>query len=460
MRLIDPADPALKDLLGGAQQRFARLVAAAEAKARPFYARIFGQELSIAEAIARIFAEVERDGDAALVRYGKLFDRSELDPARLRVGADEISSAWCAVSPELRQALEQATAQITAYQRRLLPEGYERTDFAELDWRWTPLERVGAYVPGGAGGSLPLCSTVLMNLVPARVAGVRERVLVTPPRVDGSIAPELLAACHAAGVTEVWRVGGVQAIAALATGTANITRVDKIVGPGNIFVTLAKRHAYGRVDIDMLAGPSEVLVIADGSVPASWVAADLLSQAEHDELAMCVLLTVPGPSGDSRAVAAGILHEVGKQCLALPEPRRAVATASLASMGVAVPCAGLDQALHLSDRIAPEHLELLIADAATAAARLRHCGACFIGPWSPEPIGDYVAGPSHTLPTGGTARMWSGIGADTFLKRTSIINLSEAGFRRLAGAGLTLARAEGLEAHARSIAVRTDELLR
>jgi histidinol dehydrogenase len=243
-------------------------------------------------------------------------------------------------------------------------------------------------------------------------------------------------------------VGGIPAIAALACGTATLRAVDKIVGPGNIYVTLAKRHAYGRVDLDMLAGPSEVLVIADPSADPADVAGDLLSQAEHDELAMAICLAV-GPG-----VAARIQAEVARQLAELPEARRATAAASLRRFGTLVPCADLDAAVELANRIAPEHLELLVADPAPLVPRLRHAGAIFVGPWSPEPIGDYVAGPSHTLPTGGTARMWSGIGADTFLRRTSLINLGEAEFRRLAAAGVTMARAEGLEAHARAIELR------
>jgi len=352
------------------------------------------------------------------------------------------------VSPVLRDAIATAIAQVEAYQRRLLPRGFGEHLDEPLGVRWLPLTRVGAYVPGGAGGSLPLPSTVIMNLVPAKVAGVRELVLVTPSRADGSIAPELLAAAHAVGVSEIWRVGGIPAVAALACGTPTLRAVDKIVGPGNIFVTLAKRHAYGRVDIDMLAGPSEVLVIADRSANADYVAADLLSQAEHDPLAMCICLTI------GAGVGAGIQAALVRQLAALPPARRAVAEESVRRHGRLIPCADLAQAVAISNRIAPEHLELLINEPKTALAGLTHAGAIFVGPWSPEPIGDYVAGPSHTLPTGGTARMWSGIGADTFLKRTSLINFDEATFRRLAPAGIALARAEGLEAHARAIEVR------
>jgi histidinol dehydrogenase len=340
-----------------------------------------------------------------------------------------------------------AIEQVTTYQRRLLPRGFGEALDEPLGVRWTAIPRVGAYVPGGPAGTLPLFSSVIMNLVPAKVAGVPSTVLVTPPRADGSVAPELLAAAYAVGVDEVYKVGGIPAIAALACGTPTIAKADKIVGPGNIVVTLAKRRAYGRVDIDMLAGPSEILVIADGSVDPRFVAADLLSQAEHDTLAMCICVCLP-------AAAAAIQTEVRRQLDALPAERQRVARASVERLGRLVRVDTLAEAVEVANRVAAEHLEVLIADPQALVPQLTNAGAIFIGPWSPEPMGDYVAGPSHTLPTGGTARMWSGIGADTFLKRTSLINLDEATFRRLAPAGLALARGEGLEAHARSIAIR------
>ena len=451
---LAPDDAALADLLGATHRRFQRLVEEAEIKARPYYQKVLGREASIAEVIAEIFAAVERDGDAAVAHYGKIFDGAALPADRLIVPPAEAEAAWHAVSPALRDAITTAIAQVEAYQRRLLPRGFGETLDEPLGVRWLPLGRVGAYVPGGAGGSLPLPSTVIMNLVPAKVAGVRELVLVTPSRADGSIAPELLAAAHAVGVSEIWRVGGIPAVAALACGTPTLRAVDKIVGPGNIFVTLAKRYAYGRVDLDMLAGPSEVLVIADRTANPEYVAADLLSQAEHDPLAMCICLTVGDGVRGGDGVGAGIQAALARQLAALPPARRTVAEESVRRHGRLIPCRDIAQAVAISNRIAPEHLELLVAEPKAALAGLTHAGAIFVGPWSPEPIGDYVAGPSHTLPTGGTARMWSGIGADTFLKRTSLINLDEATFRRLAPAGIALARAEGLEAHARAIEVR------
>jgi histidinol dehydrogenase len=445
---LTPSDPAFLDLIGSSHQRFSRLVQEAEAKARPFYARTLGRESSIDEVIAEVFAAVESDGDAAVARYTRLFDGVELPTARMRVTADELTCAWYETPADLRNAIQFAIKQVETYQRRLMPRNFGVQFDEPLGVRWTPLARVGAYVPGGPQGSLPLLSSVVMNLVPAKIAGVKELVLVTPPRPDGSIATELMAAAHAVGVTEVYRVGGIPAIAALACGTPTIARVDKIVGPGNLFVTLAKRQAYGRVDIDMLAGPSEILVIADATADPALVAADLLSQAEHDVLAMSVCLTV-GPG-----VASAVQHALSDQLNCLPATRQSVARDSILRFGRLVRCDSMDEAVMTANRIAPEHLELLVEDPAVWLPRLVNAGAIFIGRWSPEPIGDYVAGPSHTLPTGGTARMWSGIGADTFLKRTSIINFAENDFRHCADAALRLARGEGLEAHARAIEMR------
>src|SRR3954470_7465753 len=315
LRELTPDDPAIDDLVGSAHSRFEKLIAEADAKARPFYRKTLGREASIEEVIREVFAAVEREGDAAVSRYVRAFDGAELDAARLRVAPEEIEAAWRACDPKLRAAMELAAGRIETYQRRLLPRGFGTALDEPVGARFTPLARVGAYVPGGAKGSLPLFSTVLMNLLPAKVAGVRELVAVTPPRADGTVAPELLAAARLAGVHEVYRVGGIPAIAALACGTKTIRAVDKIVGPGNLFVTLAKRAAYGRVDLDMLAGPSEVLVIADASVDPRFVAADLLSQAEHDVLAMAVCLTVED------AAVAPIQRELAAQLAALPAER-------------------------------------------------------------------------------------------------------------------------------------------
>jgi histidinol dehydrogenase len=444
---LTTSDAAFHELVAASHQRFARLVQEAEEKATVFYQKTLGHPARIEEVVDEVFAAVEREGDAAVVRYSQAFDGSALIPEKLRVTPAELAAAYSACDPTLRAAMHTAIEQVTTYQRRLLPRGFGEALDEPLGVRWTAIPRVGAYVPGGPAGTLPLFSSVIMNLVPAKVAGVPSTVLVTPPRADGSVAPELLAAAYAVGVDEVYKVGGIPAIAALACGTPTIAKADKIVGPGNIVVTLAKRRAYGRVDIDMLAGPSEILVIADGSVDPRFVAADLLSQAEHDTLAMCICVCLP-------AAAAAIQTEVRRQLDALPAERQRVARASVERLGRLVRVDTLAEAVEVANRVAAEHLEVLIADPQALVPQLTNAGAIFIGPWSPEPMGDYVAGPSHTLPTGGTARMWSGIGADTFLKRTSLINLDEATFRRLAPAGLALARGEGLEAHARSIAIR------
>lgn len=441
-------DPAIAELIGSSHLRFRRLIDEAEKKARPFYQRTLGREATIAEVVDEVFAAVERDGDAAVERYTRAFDGAAIPVDRLRVPKADCAAAWAALDPVLKASIETAIRQVEAYQRRLLPTSFGVGLDEPLGVRWLPLARVGAYVPGGAGGSLPLFSSVIMNLVPAKVAGVAQTVVVTPPRPDGSIAAELLATAHAVGVDEVYRVGGVPAIAALAVGTPTIRAVDKIVGPGNVIVTLAKQRAYGRCDLDMLAGPSEVLVLADATANPDFVAADLLSQAEHDSLAMAVCIVI------GANIAAPIQRALSRRLDALPEPRRTVARESIMRFGRLIRCNDVESAVRLANRIAAEHVELMIQDPRPVLAALTNAGAIFVGPWSPEPIGDYVAGPSHTLPTGGTARMWSGIGADTFLRRTSIINLDEAGFRRLAGAGETLATAEGLEAHAQSIRAR------
>jgi histidinol dehydrogenase len=445
---LSPSDPRLQGILGDSHRRLQTLIDEAQVTARAFYQKTLGRPASIEEVIDEIFAAVERDGDAAVVRYVHAFDGAALPPERLRVTSAEIAAATARTSGTIRQAIDLAVAQVSAYQRRLLPRGFGENLDEPLGVRWLAVDSAGAYVPGGAGGTLPLFSSVIMNLVPAKVAGVPRTVLVTPPRRDGSIADEVLAAAQAVGVDEVYRVGGIPAIAALAVGTTSCPAVDTIVGPGNIFVTLAKRRAYGRVNLDMLAGPSEVLVIADGSADPRFVATDLLSQAEHDVLAMCILLAI----GDG--VADAVQAEIAKALAALPDERRRVASESVARFGRLVRCPDMASAAAISNKVAPEHLELLVADPRAVLPLIRNAGAVFVGPWSPEPIGDYLAGPSHTLPTGGGARRWSGIGTDTFMRRSSIINLGEADFRRMAPAGMAMARAEGLEAHARSIEVR------
>ncbi|MFZ5592178.1 MAG: histidinol dehydrogenase [Bacillota bacterium] len=399
----------------------------------------------VAQDVARILQEVQQEKDAALCRLLEVYDGVKITPDRLRVSEEEIAAAEWQVEEEFKKAIEVACRNILAYHRRQLSNSWFSTGSQGefLGQLVTPLARVGIYVPGGKA-SYP--SSVLMNALPARVAGVAEVVMVTPPRPDGTVNPYVLYAAARAGVSEIYRVGGAQAIAALAYGTPSIRRVDKITGPGNIYVTLAKQQVYGIVDIDMLAGPSEVLVVADDSAPAAYVAADLLAQAEHDQLASAVLITT------SRRLARQVQQELEKQLSLLS--RREIAAQALANQGAIVLVDSLDAALQLANELAPEHLELMVEDSLAWLGRVRCAGAVFLGPYSPEPLGDYLAGPNHVLPTGGTARFYSPLGVDSFLKRTSVISYTPEAFRQVAGAAVTLASVEGLDAHAASIKVR------
>lgn len=394
------------------------------------------------DAVVRdVLSAVRTEGVAALLRYAREFDRVELTEATLRVSEDEIEAGAAACPVEVREAIAFAAGRIRAYHERQRPADLRFTDEAgvELGWRWTPLEAVGIYVPGGRA-AYP--STVLMNAVPAAAAGVERIAMVTPP---GRLQPAVLAAAKAAGVSEIWRVGGAQAVAALAYGAGPIRPVDKIVGPGNAFVTAAKRRVYGAVGIDALAGPSEIVVVADADNDPQWIAADLLSQAEHDPAAQSVLITDDAAFADQ--VAAAIQEQLG--ALSTGED----AAASWRDHG-AVVIAPLDQSPGLVDQIAPEHVEFAVADPERLADRVRHAGAIFLGRHAPEAVGDYVAGSNHVLPTSRAARFSSGLSLFDFLKRTSIIKCDEASFAALAPATIALAEAEGLPAHARSAAIR------
>lgn len=394
------------------------------------------------DAIVRdVLAAVRAEGLAALLRFAREFDRVELTEATLRVGADEIAEGAAACDPEVRAAIAFAAARIRAYHERQRPADMRFTDEAgvELGWRWTALDSVGIYVPGGRA-AYP--STVLMNAVPAAAAGVGRIAMVTPP---GRLQPAVLAAAQAAGVSEIWRVGGAQAVAALAYGAGPIRPVDKIVGPGNAFVTAAKRRVYGVVGIDALAGPSEIVVVADGANDPEWIAADLLSQAEHDPAAQSILIT------DNAAFAGKVETAVAEQLKTLTTGEDAAA--SWRDHG-AVVIAPLDAAPALVDLIAPEHVEFAVDDPERFADRVRHAGAIFLGRHAPEAIGDYVAGSNHVLPTSRAARFSSGLSLFDFLKRTSIIKCDAESFAALAPATIALAEAEGLPAHARSAAIR------
>lgn len=391
--------------------------------------------------VREVLAAVRAEGVAALLRYAHEFDRVELTEDTLRVSADEIAEGAAACPAEVRDAIAFAARRIRAYHERQRPADQRFIDEAgvELGWRWTPLESVGIYVPGGRA-AYP--STVLMNAVPAAAAGVARIAMVTPP---GRLQPAVLAAAQEAGVTEIWRVGGAQAVAALAYGAGPIKPVDKIVGPGNAFVTAAKRRVYGVVGIDALAGPSEIVVVADGANDPQWIAADLLSQAEHDPAAQSILIT------DDEAFAVRVEAAVEEQLGALATGEDA--SASWRDHG-AIVIAPLEDAPGLVDEIAPEHVEFALDEPERLADRVRHAGAIFLGRHAPEAVGDYVAGSNHVLPTSRAARFSSGLSLYDFLKRTSLVKCDAESFARLAPSTIALAEAEGLPAHARSAAIR------
>ncbi len=405
---------------------------------------------NVEDQVREIIAAVAAEGDAALQRYTERFDRLALTADRLRVSEAEIEQASALVSTEARQALDLAVARITDHHRRQKPDDlcYEDGAGLTLGYRWTPITAAGLYVPGGRA-AYP--SSVLMNALPAKVAGV-ERLVMVVPAPEGHLNPLVLAAARLAGVDEVYRVGGAQAVAALAYGTESILPVDKIVGPGNAYVAAAKRQVFGRVGIDLIAGPSEVLIVADGDNDPGWIAADLLAQCEHDPAAQAILIT------DDVSFAAAVERAVDRQVAALP--RSSIAAASWRDHGAVILVDRLEDAATLVDRIAPEHLELAVEDPDSLLALIRNAGAIFLGRRSPEALGDYLAGPNHVLPTSGSARFSSGLSVLDFMKRSSLMSCSPAGLRAIGPAAITLARAEGLEAHAQSIVLRLDELNR
>jgi histidinol dehydrogenase len=397
------------------------------------------------DAVVRdIIAQVRRDGDAALIALTQKFDRLDLATAGIRVSAAEITAAVAASDRTTLDALTLARDRIESHHRRQLPSNDSYTDTlgAELGSRWTAVESVGLYVPGGLA-SYP--SSVLMNAVPAKVAGV-PRVAMAVPASGGEMNPLVFAAANLAGVTEIYRIGGAQAVAAFAYGTETIKPVAKIVGPGNAYVAAAKRQVFGIVGIDSIAGPSEVLVIADRQNDPEWLAADLLAQAEHDTAAQSILMT------NDAAFGQAVAEAVARQLRELP--RGNIAAASWATFGAVIVLRSLDEAPALADRIAAEHLEIATADPDALAARIRNAGAIFLGAHTPEVIGDYVAGSNHVLPTARSARFSSGLGVLDFMKRTSILRLNQKALQELGPAAMELARAEGLEAHRRSVAIR------
>ena len=399
-------------------------------------------------AAASIIADVRARGDAALCEYCLRFDRLDLDRQSLRVSAGEIDAAISACSQSALEALRFAHKRIVAHHERQRPQDHSYTDAlgVKLGWRWTAIDAVGLYVPGGMA-SYP--SSVLMNAVPAKVAGCR-RLAMVAPAPDGKLNPLVLAAARVAGVDEVYRVGGAQAVAALAYGTATIAPVSKIVGPGNAYVAAAKRRVFGTVGIDMIAGPSEVVVLADSSADPRYVAADLLAQAEHDEAAQSILLT------DDMRLARLVGEEVVKQLADLP--RAKIAGASWRDYGAIILVKSLAEAVPLVDRLAPEHLEIVARDAEALSGAIRNAGAIFLGAFTPEAVGDYVGGSNHVLPTSRSARFSSGLGVQDFVKRTSILACDAAALRAIGPHAVALGEAEGLTAHARSVAMRLEDL--
>jgi histidinol dehydrogenase len=424
-----------------------RLNAAGASFAADFEKLLFAkrdEEEDVAQVVRGIIADVRKRGDEALIELTNRFDKAGVTGETLKLSAAEIDQALSKVSKEQHAAIETAAVRIEAYHRRQLPADERFTDDtgALLGWRWTSVDSVGLYVPGGTA-AYP--SSVLMNAIPARVAGVARIVMVTPAS-GGKINPLVLAAARRAGVSDIYRIGGAQAVAALAYGTQSIKAVDKIVGPGNAYVAAAKREVFGQVGIDSVAGPSEILVIADGANDPEWIAADLLSQAEHDASSQSILITDDPGFADKVAAAAE------RQIAILP--RKEIASRSWNDYGAIIVVKKLDDAAPLADAFAPEHLEIATAEPESFAKKVRHAGAIFLGRHTPEAMGDYIAGPNHVLPTSRTARFSSGLSVLDFMKRTTILGLDAKSIAAIGPDALTLAESEGLDAHARSIAAR------
>ena len=402
----------------------------------------------VAAAVAKIIADVRERGDAAVIELTSKFDRLDLAPDTLAFSREEIMAHCATVPAEERTALELAAERIRDYHERQMPADASWVDAsgATLGWRWTPVSAAGLYVPGGLA-SYP--SSVLMNSIPAKVAGVG-RLAICMPTPDGVTNPLVLLAAQISGVDEIYRIGGAQAIAALAYGTETIAPVDKITGPGNAYVAAAKRRVFGKVGIDMIAGPSEILVIADADNDPAWIATDLLSQAEHDESAQSILIT------HDAAFGAKVISEVNRQLATLE--RRDIAGASWRDFGAVIVVTDMAQAIVLSNMLAPEHLELCVADPDAMANDITHAGAIFLGAWTPEAIGDYVGGPNHVLPTARSARFSSGLSVMDFVKRTTMTKMTPASLKAIGPAAETLAKSEGLQAHGLSVRARLDTL--
>ena len=406
--------------------------------------KLFGADLTAAEIVDKIVGDVRRDGDEAVIKYTKLIDRTEFTPEEFVVTEAEYEAAYQEADPAVVESLRKAAENVRRYHQEQKPNSWMtyRDKGSILGQSVVPLDRVGIYVPGGTA-AYP--SSVIMNAMPAVVAGVKEIIMMVPPK-NGKINPYVLVAAKEAGVSKIFKIGGAQAIAAMAFGTETIPRVDKITGPGNIFVTLAKKAVYGHCDIDMLAGPSEILIVADKSADPAYTAADMLSQAEHDMLASSIVIT------DSPELAEKVAVEAEKQLKVLP--REEITRASLDRNGMIIITEDIMQAVELANVSAPEHMEVLTEQPFQLLPYIRHAGAVFLGAYSPEPLGDYFAGPNHVLPTGGTARYYSVLNVETFMKRTSIISYTQEQLDAVSDDVIRLAEAEGLQAHANAVKLR------
>ena len=406
--------------------------------------KLFGADLTAAEIVDRIVGDVRRNGDEAVIKYTKLIDRTEFTPEEFVVTEAEYEAAYQEADPAVVESLRKATENVRRYHQEQKPNSWMtyRDKGSILGQSVIPLDRVGIYVPGGTA-AYP--SSVIMNAMPAVVAGVKEIIMMVPPK-NGKINPYVLVAAKEAGVSKIFKIGGAQAIAAMAFGTETIPRVDKITGPGNIFVTLAKKAVYGHCDIDMLAGPSEILIVADKTADPAYTAADMLSQAEHDMLASSIVIT------DSPELAEKVAVEAEKQLKVLP--REEITRASLDRNGMIIITEDIMQAVELANVSAPEHMEVLTEQPFQLLPYIRHAGAVFLGAYSPEPLGDYFAGPNHVLPTGGTARYYSVLNVETFMKRTSIISYTQEQLDAVSDDVIRLAEAEGLQAHANAVKLR------
>ncbi len=409
---------------------------------------MFGAPLTAAQVVERIVNDVRSGGDEKLFYYTKLIDKAELNAENIKVTEQEFAEAEAVVKPAVMAAIKKAIANVTRFHEEQVPKTWltNREYGSMLGQKVTPLDSVGIYVPGGTA-AYP--SSVIMNACPAKVAGVKKIVMAVPPGKDGRVNPYVLATAKAIGVTDIYKMGGAQAVAALAFGTETVPKVEKITGPGNIFVTLAKKAVYGHCDIDMLAGPSEILIIADDNANPRYLAADLLSQAEHDPLASAILVT------DSEQVARATLQELERQLDVLP--RKGIAGASLEGQGKVILAGSMDTVIEMANMSAPEHLEVMTKAPFELLPFIRNAGAVFLGAYSPEPLGDYYAGPNHILPTGGTAKFYSVLNVETFMKKTSIIAYTGSALAAVADDIIVMAEAEGLQAHANAVRKRMEK---